>query len=118
MRPLILYSCVVDAAPALYHQVMVWAWTAIELARIAPAQLVVHGIDGCDERLPRDLERLGVRYLPTRRHPAGTPMCAARAAPARVRRDPRTRAIRQKPRASSQPPTVATAVGSKSGRSI
>ena len=71
----VLYSCVVDAVPALYHQVMVWAWTAIDLAGVAPAQLVVHGMDGCDPRLRRDLERLGVRWIPSRPFPVGTPMC-------------------------------------------
>src|SRR5947207_3136291 len=31
----VVYSCVVDATPTLYHQVMVWAWTAVDLAGIA-----------------------------------------------------------------------------------
>jgi FkbM family methyltransferase len=71
----VLYSCVVDATPTLYHQVMVWAWTAIELAHLEPSQLVVHAVDGCDDRLRRDLEGLGVRYVPVRRFPTGTAMC-------------------------------------------
>ena len=75
MAGTVLYSCVVDAAPVLYHQVMVWAWTAIELARIDPAQLIVHAVDGCDDRLRRDCEHLGVRYVPVRPFATGTPPC-------------------------------------------
>lgn len=71
----VLYSCVVDATPVLYHQVMVWAWTAVALADIAPAQLLVHLVDGCDPRLRRDLEALGVRCVSVRGFGAGTPMC-------------------------------------------
>jgi hypothetical protein len=70
-----VYSCVVDAVPALYHQVMIWAWTAIGLAGIDPAQLVVHGVEGCDARQARDLGRLGVRWVPVRPFGLGTPMC-------------------------------------------
>jgi FkbM family methyltransferase len=54
---------------------MVWAWTATQLAGIDPRQLVVHLIDGCDDRLRRDLERIGVRCIPVRPFPNGTPMC-------------------------------------------
>lgn len=71
----VLYSCVVDAAPALYHQTMVWAWTATQLAGVDPRQLVVHLIDGCDDRLRRDLEAIGARCIPVRPFPNGTPMC-------------------------------------------
>src|SRR5262245_5514751 len=71
----VLYSCVVDAVPALYHQVMVWAWTAIDLAGIDPDQLVVHAVDGCDDRLRRDLLALGVHWVPVGRFPIGTSMC-------------------------------------------
>ncbi len=71
----VLYSCVVDATPVLYHQVMVWTWTAIDLAGIAPEQLLVHLIDGCDPRLRRDLEALGVRCVSVEPFGAGTPMC-------------------------------------------
>lgn len=59
----------------LYHQVMVWAWTAVDLAGIEPSQLVVHATGGCDQRLRRDLEALGARWVPVRAHGEGTPMC-------------------------------------------
>ena len=70
-----IYSCVVDAVPALYRQVMVWAWTLIDLAGVDPAQLVVHGVEGCDERVRHALESLGVRWIPVARFPFGTAMC-------------------------------------------
>lgn len=54
---------------------MVWAWTAIDLAGVDPAQLVVHGVGGCDERVRQALEKLGVRWIPVRRFPYGTAMC-------------------------------------------
>jgi hypothetical protein len=71
----IMYSCVVDAKPAIYHQVMVWTWTAIALAKIDPWQIVVHVIDGCDDRLKAELEQLDIEWVPVRRFPYGTPMC-------------------------------------------
>lgn len=70
-----MYSCVVDATPALYYQTMVWAWTATRLAGIDPSQLVVHVTDGCDDRLRRELTGMGVRCVPVPRFPAGTRMC-------------------------------------------
>ncbi|MCM3881611.1 MAG: FkbM family methyltransferase [Vicinamibacterales bacterium] len=73
--PEILYSCVVDASPVLYHQTMVWAWTAIHLAGIDPSQLVVHLVVGSDDRLRRDLARIGVRCIPVQPFAKGTPSC-------------------------------------------
>ena len=71
----VLYSCVLDAVPAMYQQVMTWAWTAIDLAGVEPSQLVVHGVEGCDEQVRRHLEDLGVTWVPVARFPYGTAMC-------------------------------------------
>jgi len=69
-RPLVLdvmspdlrvhYSCVMAGAPRFAQQTLTLVATLIDLAGVAPAQIVVHPLDDVDPRARRQLESLGI----------------------------------------------------------
>lgn len=61
--PNVLYSCVVDSKPLYCFQGLVFAYSLVELADVAPESVVVHLIDGTPDATRRTLAELGVRTV-------------------------------------------------------
>lgn len=61
--PNVLYSCVVDSKPLYCFQRLVFAYSLVELAEVAPEAVVVHLIDGVPDATRQALVELGVRTV-------------------------------------------------------
>jgi hypothetical protein len=71
--PNVLYSCVIDTKPLYCFQGLVFAYSLVELAKVAPEAVLVHLIEGVPESTREALADLGVRSVVSapfdRRHP-------------------------------------------------
>src|SRR5579862_6067639 len=60
----IAYSCVVDRAPKLYWELLMWMDTLIEIAGVPPSDLFVHAIKGVDEEMRTEITGRGCHLIP------------------------------------------------------
>lgn len=69
------YSCVVDRPPLFAYQAMLWAKTLVGLSGIAPEQVYIHFIEGCDSRVIDLFRGVGINAISVPPFDARHPYC-------------------------------------------